>query len=303
MANRKGLTLVELLVVIAIIGIMIGLLLPAVHAAREAARRMTCQGNLRQVALAVLNHTSMHNETLPRVSLASGFGEFPTFSWRTTILPHLEQQSLYDQMDFQADIYAPPNDAVAKSNLSVYQCPSTPGYLRRAPFHYEIGVATNGDKATFGAVDYYAVSVAIVASTWGEGLRHCGAWSDWGHRSPWDPQAKNRGRMRDARLVGITDGLSNTLLIVEQANQERVWELCEFTSIWALAGCEHIALSNDDHGPPINRSGYAIRGYHPGGANVAMCDGSVHFLAESTDYETVLALATRYGGEVVDIGQ
>jgi prepilin-type N-terminal cleavage/methylation domain-containing protein len=119
MAHRKGLTLVELLVVIAIIGLMIGLLLPAVQAAREAARRMTCQGNLKQVTLAVLNYSSLHNETLPSVAVRG-------LSWRTTVLPHLEQQSLYDQMEFQGDFSAPPNDAAAKNILSVYQCPSTP---------------------------------------------------------------------------------------------------------------------------------------------------------------------------------
>ena len=152
MKRTLGFTLVELLVVIAIIGLLVGLLLPAVQAAREAARRITCSNNLKQIALGVRNYAELNSEQLPRLyrtiwrgytgagrevrtdkyaSDSTGPDAWQSFSWRTTILPFLEQQALHDQFDYSQSVQATVNRPGVSAILPVFQCPSTPGSPRR----------------------------------------------------------------------------------------------------------------------------------------------------------------------------
>ena len=146
-----GFTLIELLVVITIIGILMAVLLPAVQAAREAARRSACANNLKQIGLAILNFESAHRK-LP----AGGEGTdwktksstFSTQSLFTHLLPFIERTDLYNSMNLTKsyrDAAAPQNVAAAKTNINVYVCPSNPFLQQR-------------DPAGFGGLDYFATA-------------------------------------------------------------------------------------------------------------------------------------------------
>ncbi len=121
--TRQGFTLVELLVVIAIIGILVGLLLPAVQAAREAARRMSCSNNMKQLGLALHNYESAHKKWPPsRISLTS-----PTIfqqSWASMILPYIEQVNMHNNYRFGTPWYAAANDAMTTTRIPTMLCPS-----------------------------------------------------------------------------------------------------------------------------------------------------------------------------------
>jgi prepilin-type N-terminal cleavage/methylation domain-containing protein/prepilin-type processing-associated H-X9-DG protein len=299
MKRQRGFTLVELLVVIALIAILVALLIPAVQAAREAARRVQCQNNLKQIGLAVLNYAGSHNESLPdafrRRTGSSYVSSRPfafdpnAFSWRVTVLPYLEQQGLYDQLDLDQSSLGPENDSVVGQILPDYQCPSTPGYPRSShQCPYVDGVRVG---PTVGVTDYL---VSLKVQTRPELQYASGAWDNL----VWDePSAHYR---RDiARLSKISDGLSNTILITERAGLESTCYYFSFMecdgSGWAQATSCEVKQLLLEH--PVNHSTLSIFGYHTGGANVAMCDGSVRFLPEDLERKTVWAMLTRAGGE------
>ncbi len=122
--KKKGFTLVELLVVIAIIGVLVGLLLPAVQSAREAARRMSCSNNMKQLGLALLNYESAFKVLPPsRIALSN-----PTFqqSWTMMILPHLEQGNNYNLYDKNLNWFHQNNLPVTTQQIATFKCPSTP---------------------------------------------------------------------------------------------------------------------------------------------------------------------------------
>jgi type II secretory pathway pseudopilin PulG len=121
--KQSALTLVELLVIVAIIGVVIALLLPNVRTGREAARRNQCTNNLKQIALAIENYEKAHG-ALPPACTTDADGK-PLHSWRTLILPYLEQQSLYDSIDLTKPWNDPANAEALKTSVSAYQCPST----------------------------------------------------------------------------------------------------------------------------------------------------------------------------------
>lgn len=127
MRKRCAFTLVELLVVIAIIGILVGLLLPAVQAAREAARKVSCKNNLRQMGIALHSYHDTHGKLPTGCIEWRGYSaprHFRQFAWSAFLLPFLEQQNLYRQIDFGVPFDAPKNQAPAATRLSVYECPT-----------------------------------------------------------------------------------------------------------------------------------------------------------------------------------
>lgn len=199
MRSSAGFTLVELLVVIAIIGILVGLLLPAVQQAREAARRMSCSSNTRQLALAMMNYESAFKH------LPAGWTTHGTL-WSSAVLPHLEQQPLYSTLLFQEtgignwDNPASPNYRACQTVVSSFQCPSCPnlepraynGIERRVPISYRVngGSRVSSDDASTRTISGTQSFEETSLDGIGFGC--------------------SRVRFRD-----ITDGLSRTILLGE----------------------------------------------------------------------------------------
>jgi prepilin-type N-terminal cleavage/methylation domain-containing protein len=194
--TRAAFTLVELLVVIAIIGVMVSLLLPAVQAAREAARRMSCQNNLKQLGLALHNYESVHR-IFPPSSMAEGTSATQPWSGQSFLLPFLEGGSTYSLIDFSIGYHAAGNRAkfppfgIAATRVSVLMCPSEPNDRERLnattsePEHYPLNYTLN--------VGQYLIYNPVTRADGGAAF------------------APN-GRIKHA---SFTDGLSNTLGFAE----------------------------------------------------------------------------------------
>lgn len=207
--RRRGFTLVELLVVIAIIGILVSLLLPAVQAAREAARRMSCGNNVRQVALALMNYESA-NKTFP-MGVNYGNGKHPRpwsadpaftrpyhHTWLTAILPQMEQQSLYSNVNFNLPAWGQP---IVSTVVPTLLCPSDSGANKVFQAHNIAPTSYAGSQGWHW---------------WPNGTAVLGPWNGLGFNQK--PQADFSGLFtptNENRIRDITDGTSNTLVIGE----------------------------------------------------------------------------------------
>ncbi len=298
MNRRSGFTLIELLVVMAIISILIGLLLPAVQQAREAARKSQCQNNLKQLGLAFQNFESAEGAFPPRRTTTS-----PKHGWGPFLLSHLEQKPLADQYDLKQDFYAPKNQPLIRIPLTVFLCPSAPGVR-------EITVIDQSNNVT-GAVgaagDYFAPN-SVDAYWWPLDRRTAAA------------DTVNSTALRDngiQRLANITDGLSNTLLLAEFAGRPDHWikgkkqptnNGLQWKNWWGPWASYQSSIFKTWSADGTNPSGpctvncnnnWGIYAFHPGGANILLCDGSVRLIAESLDREIFAGLVTRAGEEVL----
>ncbi|QDS89831.1 hypothetical protein EC9_40320 [Rosistilla ulvae] len=293
---RSGFTLVELLVVIAIIGILVGLLLPAVQAAREAARRMSCSANYKQVALAIHNYHDTHR-TFPLgggiTGGCSGLTGPHMFSWGVHTLPFIEQSARYDAINFNVDNYVtgygPNHDPdTALGPIPVYLCPSNP----QSDTMVNTGLA--------GAVDAFArTDMAGVADSrdW-----RCNSSGTIGLR----PRSDGNGIFyggSSTKFRDIIDGTSNTLLIGEvtgdlnpantvNANTYSLYDV--FDTSTGING--PFTLPG---GGTFNYRPQGFSSYHPGGAHFALADGSVRLFTETIDQTLLYGLTTRLGGEVL----
>lgn len=329
MIARKAFTLVELLVVIAIIGVLVALLLPTVQASREAARRTSCQNNVKQIALAVHAYHDAH-AVLPSLYTnydgATGTLNFglETYSFRVQILPHVEQQSLRRGVAFSRPVTDARNQAAINQAIPIFECPSTPraeasvgglwhgrsqfdGALYAAPTDYvgsagyvEAGVASRQSICDPSVTQY------VWEETWRPGVFGEVEYA----RVVWEPPT-----VREISFHQITDGLSNTALILERAGLPdqyfdggrsfephappayRTWGN---VGLWAISGVVQFNRLYRQTGKPLvnydNMLG--LYAFHPGGAHVAMADGSVQLMSEATDTDVVLALVSRTGDEV-----
>jgi len=315
MRRAKGFTLVELLVVIAIIGILIALLLPAIQAAREAARRMQCTNNLRQIGLALDNYVNTHNVYPPgRVGCDGNTGvpcgntpssQRPSTSGFVLILPQMELQTLYNQFEGLkkgAVFPASPGDkddgsasgwktagidAAIKTRVGVYSCPSD---------------AANPYDASGYAVGSYAFNQGTNGPSLGPS-----AWIDANRVKHY-----NTGMfmyLKGMKHKDVTDGLSSTLFVGELIDGH----LDDSHSRWTAASRYTDSMRVADN--PINtkpKEGICVTLYslkvngafgsrHPGGANFVFGDGHVSFINETIDRFDYQALATRAGKEVTSI--
>lgn len=304
MLLRKAFTLVELLVVIAIIGVLVALLLPAIQAAREAARRATCKNHLKQQALAVhMFHDAEGSLPLVYNGEQDPFAGFllglTSHSWRTAVLPHLEQQNLYNRLDLGEYATHAVNQPAINVSLPVFNCPSTPRdapvaqglWVGRGRLDEELSAATTDYNSAEGIAD---VDDHCVPGGWGEVVNSVA---------------------RRIQFNDIIDGLSNTVLIVERAGLPDLYAEGgkQFTphlpprfrtwgnvGLWALSAetlMNHLTVKPGE--PLVNYDNFkGLYAFHPGGAHAALADGSVQFLSDTIDTDLVVALVTRDGEEV-----
>ncbi|MDZ7616766.1 MAG: DUF1559 domain-containing protein [Patescibacteria group bacterium] len=292
----RAFTLVELLVVIAIIGILIALLLPAVQAAREAARRMQCSNNLRQIALALHNY---HDAMKCFPSVGTTFWDTGTMelSWLYPILPYMEQTSVYEEMKKAPNAY---HGTLSKQVAPAFVCPSD----GRNEFDY-ISLSAEQRTANYNAV----MGPGRDGKTLGSGSLPVGYAATDGIIYMYSK----------TRIGHIKDGTSNTLLTGERIADLRLWSkgwmdkanptvfqgknltwpmntdpavLC-YRHTTKPDGCP-----GESQSMGFNDIDFGSR--HPGGAQFGFADGSVHFLSEAINFETYQDLGTRDGGEVAD---
>lgn len=331
---KQAFTLVELLVVIAIIGVMVGLLLPAVQAAREAARRMSCGNNMKQLGLALHNYhdtfgTMGWNSVKGNGQLAekrSPVDRWMTFSWVVSVLPFMEQQAMYDSINFntQDSMVHPSNIILARTPLSTVMCPSTaqePVNGGQVP-DYRWGATGQAAR-----IDY----VGNLGHIWG-GWKDCGAVPDFpgpggsnifvrgaNPGTPWvngealNEQVNCNGTHRyfgGVKMAQINDGTSNTVMVFEDVH----WQGGNNPAL------QHIKLPTDDaswmsslaavnsiRNPMNNRNKAWLQGagdrrchgwssFHPGGAHAALGDASVRFFTESIDNIVRYGIGVRNDG-------
>ncbi len=315
---RAGFTLVELLVVIAIIGILVGLLLPAVQQIREAARRTSCQNNLKQIGLATLNFESANKHFPPGVNVPIGTGSGMVFpsntlhtsgkipkpvfegkfgSWLEWILPYMEQQGVHDLIDFKQREYGNalgPN-SVAATVIPSYMCPSD--FFPEDTYRY-----TTGGNDYYFAVNSYFGSAGVrawyITSATFDGMFQVNSYT---------------------RHASIFDGNSNTIMAGERYSEEREWLLLPERRGWAwssyLSGQDCLAGASQpiNYKMPLgvgpnpsftfqdNRLSSFGSGHGNAGANFVLADGSVQFLTmtNTSDLPMLQRMVKLDDGEVV----
>jgi prepilin-type N-terminal cleavage/methylation domain-containing protein/prepilin-type processing-associated H-X9-DG protein len=273
-SRRFGFTLIELLVVLAIVGVLIALLLPAVQSAREAARRIQCTNNLKQLGLAVAGYESSNGclppGTLPRATTIGSIWPNGDFSVFVRLLPLLEQQTTYDATNFSLTSYASQNNTLAAAGIATLWCPSD----------YAISAPQTG--WTGGQV--WGTSYSAVSGPW--------EWDEFflvpGTLDQLRPGESQRIAqlgliypLSSVRLAAVTDGLSNTLLFGET----------DFTTWygWWTVGDGYDTLVGTTAPPNVNMPilpgwlSLSMYSLHPGGVNCTFGDGSVRFIKNSID--------------------
>jgi prepilin-type N-terminal cleavage/methylation domain-containing protein len=328
--SQTAFTLIELLVVIAIIGILVGLLLPAVQAAREAARRMQCSNNMKQQGLAALNYESAF-KVLPPALLGSGRyndtayhkthgGVKNTTGW-TLMLPYVEGSTLHSLYNFAvcSSMSSPYgiavmgddtiNDGVYNRRLPFLECPS----------HAEAGEISSSAPGT--PADFYSRRNAVRTSY----FFSTGIFTDYDGRydtASADIRQGMFGNDGAARLSGVTDGLSSSIALGEGAGGRS--KTYSGFGPWGMTGahtCCHgrvvstvtnnlltptpaeqqsWAINARWPGDPLGRSyAWGFNSLHTGGGQFVFGDGSVHFLSSTMDYATLCKLAYIHDGQPV----
>ncbi len=296
--SPAGFTLIELLVVIAIIGVLIALLLPAVQAAREAARRAQCTNNLKQIALAAMNYESS-NGCFPQGQSFQHYDSTP-YVWVDAspflaMAQYVEQGPAYNSWNMNIGIYADENTTIGKIGISSLWCPSD-GKI--------VGKITDIGNTYFGNRPGFTVAYTSYAGC-------TGTWYSWPNRSSNErltsiplSQTNSKGiyfNRSSTKISDITDGTSNTIAFSEHAYGLLSPDDLPYWNMWFSGGFGDTTFDSMYAPNPHRRVKNVYEGtyytctngvamsfgsassFHPGGVNVAMADGSVRFLKDSID--------------------
>ena len=335
MTARRGFTLVEVLVVMAIIGLLVGLLIPAVQKVRAAAARMTCSNNLKQLALA----SHAYNDALGVMPYGRKYDVWDTFTWSQAVLPYIEQNAVYLGFAYLPKtgfvrVYPGPNGPIGDdpdlkasrtASINTFVCPSDGGPFWGQLNTPDYGYIRSNYRGCAGTGDMYGAATDSSIGPWGSGVFGVS------HGQSVDPGA--RVQTRGVTMVGIADGASSTLLLSEGISPRMAgWAGPLGATLYGNMGgglfstslTPNSAASDQLRGPcpqdkgdvgykapcvmvqgnvwwtPSGEGGQAAaRSRHSGGVNAALADGSVRFFGDSTDLDTWRAMGTRAGGEVV----
>lgn len=333
---RRGFTIIELMVVIGIIFVLIGLLLPAVQAAREAARRLQCSNNLRQIGLAMAAY-HVDNNCFPLADGSHFYGSSPPyfnyFSVHSRLLPYLEQITLFHSINFEvgtipaedladgggawphiADVGNAANATASGTHLALFLCPSDGSSLATAGTNYRGNIGVGPDVVTTAEhpdsgngmfLELGFTRDAYIA----DGLSHTVAFSE---RLRGSGQPKGASPERDYNrglgFVRDADDLLTACRILAHPPPQGAFTTSG--AWWFWAGRERTFYTHTQ--PPNGRipdclntrvtsAGMATaRSHHPGGVNALMGDGSLRFVKETIDQQVWRGLGTRSGGELVD---
>ena len=288
---RNGMTLVELLAVIAIIGLLVGLLLPAVQAARESGRRLACGNNLKQISLAL----QRYHETWGRLPYADCHKRW---NWQPKLLPFMEGKAEYDQLDFSKWCDDAVNLAFSQKVPGMFVCPSNP--LARELCEEEGPIGGKGWQPQLLAQTDYAVCVGDYNNQTGVGISP--PW--WGNTMGPTPVRGVISRFGwAAPFSAVRDGLSNTFCVGECIGALSTCQSYAFesfaTTAWPInyMNASLIATRPTNANPQWQVS-VGVRSMHAGGATFAFADGSVRFVDEAIDGPLYRALASRSGNEI-----
>ncbi len=283
MYRRNAFTLVELLVVIAIIGILIGISMPAIQAAREAARKTSCSNNLRQIALGLSLYESTH-QAFPIGGLETHFllpQPRKQIAWNVALLPYLEKVHLYDKFNYNLPFHARENLESTRHVVNSFVCPSSGRGKHTTGDINGNGVWDPGDD--MGITDYGGM----------HGLSKPPYLPFSQLKSPWVHSPQYRGGMSyeiGLPTAAFWDGLSNTVVVAE----------CVRGNVYQSQWANGQNLFDQVHTNPINETNNnEIFSMHPAGAFVVFADAHVKYLSETMNQQVLNSLLTRAGGEAV----
>jgi prepilin-type N-terminal cleavage/methylation domain-containing protein/prepilin-type processing-associated H-X9-DG protein len=306
--RRTGFTLIELLVVIAIIGILIALLLPAVQKVREAANSLKCRNNLKQIGVGMHNYHDAFDRFPDGAYCTTNTTCFQ--DWAISILPYVEQDNLYRQFNLQV-VNELQDEAVLTYLVTLFVCPTDPeGYQPLVPF----GGPGNTKKIQYMPSNYKAMEGISQPTLYFDRFDNATTLVQEGYKN-------QRGVLHVSvaavgltaeRVATVTDGLSNTIMVGEYTtstgfDHRAFWAYSywEWSMSSVTLGQPRILLPDYNACVAINQDGGVSpckRGWsslHPGGINFLLCDGSVRTIGRDISVDTLGALATIGGGEVV----
>ncbi len=286
-SKRVAFTLVELLVVIAIIGILVGLLLPAVQTAREAARRIQCSNNVRQLGLATHNYESAYGR-LPSGWVSNGMSGEPGWGWSAALLPFMEGSNIANKIDWRLTIEDSFHKSIRETVVATFNCPSDP-----FGDTFELGEeSASHPKTVDDGAKLFHVSKSNYIAMFGTF-----ELEDSPYRGDGIYYGNSKTKFRD-----VTDGLSNTLMVGERSGQlgGSLWQ----GNVPEAAEANARIVGVADHVPnsPVGHF-EDFRSYHSGGANFMRADCSVQWLPQTIDEEVYRAMATRSGGETISYNE